>query len=365
MATSAPDDASALRVLVAGSGPLAVGLLKGLLALQNADSPTKITVVAVLPWSCLKLAGTKTSIAKLLTPLQQTFASSNTDDELLDFVTKAYLGPVLSQFSGLNDLALTPLLNTLQPHLVLTASWGERLSPELLERHPNTRFVNVHPSYLPNHRGPNPYLSVIRQGETQTGISFHHITQGWDEGPVIYQQAVSILPTDTGGSLRERCAQTAQESVAPFLACFINATEEAATPQNPALASYYNQSWCNQAKLDWSLPPQSLEQQVRASQPWFCCYTVLARRWPISVKRLSLFQVNALPQPLQTKALAGGLPGEVLAANPKQIWLYTSELGIIALLEGLVWHSPSGESWPQWFWGGFWAKLACCSLLKA
>ena len=71
----------------------------------------------------------------------------------------------------------------------------------ILERYAG-RVINIHPSLLPKFGGKGMYghhvhEAVVAAGETETGITIHHVTDKCDEGGIIFQTSVSVDPTDT------------------------------------------------------------------------------------------------------------------------------------------------------------------------
>ena len=77
------------------------------------------------------------------------------------------------------------------------------LSPEFVERWAG-RMINVHPSLLPLYKGLHTHERAIAAGDAQGGCSVHLVTAGLDDGPVLAQAAVSILPGDTADTLAAR-----------------------------------------------------------------------------------------------------------------------------------------------------------------
>lgn len=87
--------------------------------------------------------------------------------------------------------------------ILCLAGFMRVLSPGFVARWPG-RLLNIHPSLLPAWRGLEPQRRALEAGEKQAGASVHHVTAGVDEGPVIAQQAVPVLPDDTVESLSTR-----------------------------------------------------------------------------------------------------------------------------------------------------------------
>ncbi|WP_306048902.1 phosphoribosylglycinamide formyltransferase [Oceaniradius stylonematis] len=66
------------------------------------------------------------------------------------------------------------------------------------------RIVNIHPSLLPRHKGLDTHARALAAGDSEHGCSVHHVTAGMDEGPVIAQARVPVLPGDTADTLAAR-----------------------------------------------------------------------------------------------------------------------------------------------------------------
>jgi phosphoribosylglycinamide formyltransferase-1 len=66
------------------------------------------------------------------------------------------------------------------------------------------RMLNIHPSLLPLYKGLDTHARAIDAGDAEAGCSVHIVTAGLDEGPVIAQARVPILPGDTPETLAAR-----------------------------------------------------------------------------------------------------------------------------------------------------------------
>jgi len=66
------------------------------------------------------------------------------------------------------------------------------------------RIINIHPSLLPKYKGLNTYERAIDAGDKIHGATVHWISEGVDEGEIIDQVTIDILPDDTADSLAER-----------------------------------------------------------------------------------------------------------------------------------------------------------------
>lgn len=83
------------------------------------------------------------------------------------------------------------------------------------------RMINIHPSLLPRYKGLNTHQQAIEAGDEFGGCSVHVVTPGVDEGPVLAQTPVAILPGDTVETLARR-VQFAEHQLYPAtLAAFV------------------------------------------------------------------------------------------------------------------------------------------------
>lgn len=91
--------------------------------------------------------------------------------------------------AGVEWLALAGYLRLLSPEFV--GAWAGRV-------------VNVHPSLLPAYRGLDTHARAIAAGETRHGCTVHIVTPELDDGPILAQAEVPVLPGDTPETLSAR-----------------------------------------------------------------------------------------------------------------------------------------------------------------
>src|SRR5713226_1693212 len=91
------------------------------------------------------------------------------------------------------------------PELIAVAAFGRILPPAILSLPPRG-CINVHGSLLPKYRGAGPIQWAIVNGETETGITTMLMDEGMDTGAMLLQEALTITPDDTAGTLSPRLA---------------------------------------------------------------------------------------------------------------------------------------------------------------
>src|SRR5262249_15126884 len=75
-------------------------------------------------------------------------------------------------------------LRDLDPDLLVTAAYGQKLSAELLSI-PRLGGINLHGSILPAYRGAAPVARAIQNGETETGVTVIRMTPRIDAGGIM------------------------------------------------------------------------------------------------------------------------------------------------------------------------------------
>ena len=66
------------------------------------------------------------------------------------------------------------------------------------------RMLNIHPSLLPKYKGLHTHQRAIDAGDTHAGCTVHQVTPALDDGPILGQRRVPILPNDTADDLAAR-----------------------------------------------------------------------------------------------------------------------------------------------------------------
>jgi methionyl-tRNA formyltransferase len=196
--------------------------------------------------------------------------------------------------------------------------------PERFCRVPRLGTIQFHPSLLPQHRGPSSINWPIILGRRHTGLSIFRPVNGLDEGAVILQKEVEILPDDTLGSVyfdKIFPLGVAALLEAADLVAAGKAREEA---QDKSQATY--ESWVREAesRIDWGHHVETIYNLIRGCNPAPGAWTTLGAR------RLYLF--DAKKHVARTfAAVKGHRSGEVVAATAASITVHAPG-GFIELL---------------------------------
>ncbi|HEU4781941.1 MAG TPA: formyltransferase family protein [Ktedonobacterales bacterium] len=122
----------------------------------------------------------------------------------------------------------------------ITVACFTRRLPASLLRLPRLGCLNVHPSLLPAHRGPDPLFWIFREGDEAGGVTIHLMDEGFDTGPIVLQENVALSDDMTEAMLDLVCARRGGALLAEALAA-LNEGIIQPQPQDASSASY--QSW--------------------------------------------------------------------------------------------------------------------------
>lgn len=92
---------------------------------------------------------------------------------------------------------------------VILLSGYLRLLPAEVVRRYRGRILNIHPALLPAFGGKgmygmNVHRAVVEAGVSESGATVHYVTEQYDDGDVLAQGRVPVLPDDTPEALAAR-----------------------------------------------------------------------------------------------------------------------------------------------------------------
>ncbi|WP_397364026.1 phosphoribosylglycinamide formyltransferase [Olleya sp. R77988] len=93
------------------------------------------------------------------------------------------------------------ILKSANPDLIVLAGFLWKFPENILNYFPN-KVINVHPALLPKFGGKgmygmNVHEAVVKNKETETGITIHYVNEHYDEGAIIFQAKCHVFTSDT------------------------------------------------------------------------------------------------------------------------------------------------------------------------
>lgn len=124
-------------------------------------------------------------------------------------------------------------------------------------------MVNIHPALLPVGRGAWPMPVTILRGLSESGVTFHRMTAGLDEGDILLQERLDVDPGETLESLTAKQRALLPGMVRRLVADLPGLWKKA-VPQDSARAEY----WPCPAEADWTvregMSPEEADRILRA-----------------------------------------------------------------------------------------------------
>ncbi|MCW5907958.1 MAG: phosphoribosylglycinamide formyltransferase [Chitinophagales bacterium] len=97
-----------------------------------------------------------------------------------------------------NEQTVSKLLDALKIDFIVLAGFMQMI-PEFLVKKFSGRIVNIHPALLPKYGGKGMYgikvhETVLKNNETETGITIHYVNERYDDGEIILQKTIRVEP---------------------------------------------------------------------------------------------------------------------------------------------------------------------------
>ncbi len=122
------------------------------------------------------------------------------------------------------DNELSILLKKYPIDLIVLAGYLKLIKDKLINEY---TIINTHPSLLPKYggkgmHGMNVHKAVIDAKEKQSGVTVHFVNEKYDEGTIICQTKVDILPEDTAEDLSAKVQAAEKIQLIEVLKDFID-----------------------------------------------------------------------------------------------------------------------------------------------
>ncbi len=178
--------------------------------------------------------------------------------EIVD-VAHAYHIPILIP-DKLEEIASE--LQSMKAQAGVLVAFGKIIPRSIIDIFPKG-IINIHPSLLPEYRGPTPVETAILDGKTKTGVSLMSLVSKMDAGPVYKQAELELDATETKPELANKLLKLGNKLLNENLAYILDGTLEA-LPQDNSAASYTKMIRKADGLTDFKQPAEQIERQVRA-----------------------------------------------------------------------------------------------------
>jgi len=144
---------------------------------------------------------------------------------------------------------------------------------------PEIGCINIHPSLLPEYRGPVPTAWALMNGEKFFGITIHHMDEGMDTGDILVQERYEIFDNETGYELYTRAMKLGAEMLKRNFYEILN--KEIKPYKQSGIGSYYGKK-PGKYTIDWQYKAEYIRNMIRVhAKPYNPAEAVLFNRYVI------------------------------------------------------------------------------------
>lgn len=168
--------------------------------------------------------------------------------------------------SPVDLVAAKSQLVSFEAQAAVLVAYGKIVPQAVLDLFPRG-IINIHPSLLPQHRGPTPIENAILSGAKQTGVSLIRLEASMDSGPIYDQTSFRLKGNETKQAIADQAAAIGADMLLEHLPAILDGPLQP-VPQDESKASYDQLISKADGILDWNKPAEALEREVRAYIDW-------------------------------------------------------------------------------------------------
>lgn len=143
------------------------------------------------------------------------------------------------------------------PDMIVVVSYGVILRENVLSSAP---CINIHPSFLPQYRGPSPIRTAIYNGDKTSAVCLMDVTAELDAGDIHMCREFEIGENDTNETIECLVAQIGGDMLVEYLS---NPSKYPSTPQ--VGTPTFTHKWTGPDEIiDWSRSVREIHNQIRA-----------------------------------------------------------------------------------------------------
>lgn len=202
------------------------------------------------------------TIAAVVSNYERGVSRSTRELEIIQVAEKHNIPMLLPK----NPLDIQEQLSAYHADVGVLVAYGKIVPESIIKLFPHG-IINIHPSLLPNHRGPTPIESAILEGADKTGVSIMSLAKAMDAGPVYGQSELTLDRAESKQALADQLLEIGQAMLLDLLPGILNG-QIVALPQDHSRATYDSLLSKAAGIIDWSKPAVLLGREVRAFLGW-------------------------------------------------------------------------------------------------
>ena len=188
-----------------------------------------------------------------------------------------------------------------KPKLGVLAAYGKIIPQKIIDIFP-WGIINIHPSLLPQFRGPTPIEAALLSGQKETGVSIFLIDFQVDHGPLLTQTKEKIRLHDNQESLSKRLFKIGAETLADTLPQYLS-KQITPAPQNHRKATFTKLLNRDDGYIKYRVLKKvinqggpkaiKIERKIRAYHPWPGTFTKLkVKNEKLKVRRMKILRAH-------------------------------------------------------------------------
>jgi methionyl-tRNA formyltransferase len=173
---------------------------------------------------------------------------------------------------GIVSTGLAERVEMRAPDLIVSWFWTTKLPSRVLKSAPLGAF-GVHPSLLPQLRGPDPYFAAIDRGLASTGVTAHRLEDDYDTGAILGTRSIAIESTWSAWTLAKKLDRPSLALLRDVANAFARGEPPKEVAQDESQATHAPSPNDDELEIDWSWNADRILRRVRAACPWPGAFT--------------------------------------------------------------------------------------------
>jgi methionyl-tRNA formyltransferase len=210
-------------------------------------------------------------------------------------------------------------ISEFQPELLFAVGLSQ-LIPDAIIRIPRLGCIGFHPTKLPLGRGRAPIAWIVMEG-VPAAATFFKITGGVDDGPIIEQEEIDVLPSDDACSVTAKVLDAMSEASDRMLRAIAQGVLMGAE-QDHRLATWYGRRAPDDGCISWDDDASKILKHIRsATNPHPGAFTFCAD------EKIVIWKAEICGDPHK------GITGRVLFVGVEQCFVVQCGLGLVRIKE--------------------------------
>ena len=140
------------------------------------------------------------------------------------------------------------------------------------------KAINIHPTLLPEGRGPWPFPWIILKQLKESGVTIHKINMDWDKGDILLQEKFDVIDKENLQTITEKSQIAAQKALIKVLNNFEEYWDHSISQSE---GSYWPMFTWDNRTIDWDMTVEEIDRIVRAFGNFDSLATFDEKEWII------------------------------------------------------------------------------------